>query len=147
MAVIAAADDGCGDGRERCFFRTCVCLSVCVCEDGFGSCNSLTIAPVPEGASILPADDARGKCSWHQLAALPGDPVSEGHPMGSVDEALATARHENESLRQLCCLDALAFTAWAAVGVIEVDRVRNECPHDAGAGASPRVEVFQCGVL
>ncbi|CAE7267188.1 unnamed protein product [Symbiodinium sp. CCMP2592] len=50
-----------------------------VFKDGFGSCNSLTIAPVPEG-----------------------DPVSEGHPMECVDEALATARHENESLRQLC---------------------------------------------
>ncbi|CAE7265330.1 unnamed protein product, partial [Symbiodinium necroappetens] len=50
-----------------------------VFKDGFGSCNSLTIAPVPEG-----------------------DPVSEGQPMESLDEALATARHENESLRQLC---------------------------------------------
>ncbi|CAE7567522.1 unnamed protein product [Symbiodinium natans] len=52
-----------------------------VFKDGFGSCNSLTIAPVPEG-----------------------DPASEGGALmdcGDAD-ALATARAENESLRQLC---------------------------------------------
>ena len=97
-------------------------------EDGFGSCNSLTIAPVPEGPCLESCQDAlwRTCCGlvifWSHVwsasshdttrnpaSAPPGDPASEGGALmdcGDAD-ALATARAENESLRQLCCMAAL----------------------------------------
>ena len=110
-------------------------------EDGFGSCNSLTIAPVPEGASILPAVAAwLGKCScklcqatlyqrdsrWSLLTKLLPQPVTR------------TSLCANSAAWMPC--NSLEIIAWAAtLGVLETDRVRNECPHEAQAGERLRV--------